>query len=45
MVVDDLDAMPNCDVGEGDDIDGKDDVGTLRESDSRVFAALALLLV
>jgi hypothetical protein len=33
LAVDDPDAVPDCDAGEGDDIDGKEDVGTPRGSD------------
>ena len=31
VAVGDRDAVPNCDAGEGDDIDGKEDAGALRE--------------
>jgi hypothetical protein len=38
--------VPDCDAGEGDDADDKEDVDTLRGSDPTAFAlVLALLLV
>ena len=37
LAVGDPDAVPDCDAGEGDDIDGKEDVGTLRGSDPTVL--------
>jgi hypothetical protein len=40
VVVGDPDAVPNGDAGEGDDIDGKEDVGTLRGSDPAALAPL-----
>jgi len=42
VVVGDPDGVPNCDAGEGDDTDGKEDVGTLRGADP---TALSLLFV
>jgi hypothetical protein len=42
VVVGDPDDVPNCDAGEGDDADGREDVGTLRAADP---TALALLFV
>jgi hypothetical protein len=40
VAVGDRDAVPNCDAGEGDDIDGKEDVGALRGSDPTAPALL-----
>jgi hypothetical protein len=40
VVVGDPDAVPNCDAGEGDDIDGEGDVGTLRGSDPTALSPL-----
>ena len=42
VVVGDPDAVPSCDAGEGEDMDGKEDVGALRGSDP---IALSLLFV
>jgi hypothetical protein len=45
IVVDDPAVVPDGDAGEGDDRDGKGDVGTPRGSDPRVFAVLAVLVL
>ena len=42
VVVRDPDGVPNCDAGEDDDTDGKEDVGALRGANP---TALSLLFV